>query len=104
MYTVITYILLSTGNAEDFEMIAENYKNSEPGFDKSTSTQYFALYLSKLNNNEQIKKGIDYMIEYRNQIPKQYRGQVEEILKSGFEKNIQAKGKEIEDYINAAYK
>lgn len=100
----IADILLKNGKEKDFDIIETSYKNSAPGFEKVSASQKFAVYLSKLNDTEKIKKGIDDIIQFRKMIPMQYRDQVDPAFKAGFEQISKAKGKEMEDYINSVFK
>ena len=97
-------ILIANGKEEDFDFISSNYKNSSPSFEKVAASAKFADYLSRLNDITKIKTGIDYITRFRNMIPEQFRGQVDPEFKAGLNKIAKAKGKEIEDYINAVFK
>jgi aminopeptidase N len=67
-------------------------------------TDKFAAYLSKLNDPAKIKTGIDYMMNFRNLIPEQYRNFTDPAFKASFDKISKAKGKEIGDYIDSVFK
>ncbi|MEO6404615.1 MAG: M1 family metallopeptidase [Ferruginibacter sp.] len=102
--TEVNNILINTGSAGDFEFISDSYHKSAPSFQKVSSSSKFAEYLSGLDNIANIKKGIDYILEFRNQIPASFRPQVDPGFKTALDKISKAKGKEIEDYINASFK
>jgi aminopeptidase N len=102
--TEVNNILISTGSANDFEFIAESYQKSAPSFQKVGASAKFAEYLSKLDDLNNIKKGIDYIMEFRNMIPASFRPQVDPGFKAALSKISKAKGKEIEDYINVSFK
>ena len=53
----------------------------------------------KVQNITNVKKGIDLIIKFRNQVPEQFRGFVDPTIKGGLNKLGKVKGKEIEDYI-----
>ena len=61
-------------------------------------------FLVKINDIGKIKKGIDYIIEVKNQIPAQYRTYTDAGFKKNLDKISKAKGKEIEDYITEVIK
>ena len=64
----------------------------------------FAEFLIKLNDIKNIKKGIDYMLELRNQIPANFRSFTDAGFKKNFDKISKAKGKEVEDYVSERFK
>lgn len=101
---IVNNLLISQGTESDFDFIANSYKNAPPSFEKMTMSTQFASYLSKLNDIAKIKKGIDIIMEFRNMIPSGYRSQTDPMFKTALGKLSSAKGKEIEDYINAVFK
>ena len=97
-------VLISKGKEEDFDFIARAFADAPLTQEKFQMTDKFAEFLAKINNISNIKKGIDYIIELRNQIPANYRTYTDAGFKKNFEKISKAKGKEIEDYINEQFK
>ena len=69
----VAEILVNKGAEEDFDIIANSYRTSPPSQDKIEGSEKFGNYLLKVNDVEKIKTGIDYMLEFRNLIPEQYR-------------------------------
>jgi len=67
-------------------------------------TDKFADFLLKVNDLAKIKTGIDYMMNFRNIIPEQFRGFVDPSFKTAFDKLSKAKGKEIEEYVKTVFK
>ena len=102
--TVITEVLIAKGTEVDFEFISNAYKNAPPNQDKLTQTGQFGTYLSKLNEVANIKKGVDYMMEFRNIIPKEFWSFIDPTFQSAFDKIIKAKGGEVETYIKSVFK
>ncbi|MEO7444913.1 MAG: M1 family metallopeptidase [Ferruginibacter sp.] len=100
----VSAILMDNGKPEDFEFISMAYKNSAPSFQKVGASSKFAAYLATLNNIADIKKGIDYIVEFRNMIPESFRPQVDPGFKAAFDKIVKAKGSEIETYVNKVFK
>ncbi|MEO7265880.1 MAG: M1 family metallopeptidase [Ferruginibacter sp.] len=102
--TEVNSILISLGKEEDFEFISNSYRNSPASFQKVPATTKFAEYLAKLNSIENIKKGINAIMEFRNQIPASFRGQVDPGFKAALDKISKAKGTEIEEYVKEVFK
>lgn len=68
------------------------------------TSQFASFLLEAANDAAKIKKGIDYIMRFRNQIPEQFRPQVDPGIKSGRNKVSKAKGTEIEEYIRSVFK
>lgn len=95
----ITDIIMSEGTEADFDLVASLYDKMPLSNEKVTGSGTFASYLEKVQNIANVKKGIDLIIKFRNQVPEQFRGFVDPTIKGGLNKVAKAKGKEIEDYI-----
>jgi aminopeptidase N len=104
LVTVIIDILIDNGTEADFDYLFKKYADAPLSFEKVTMTKKFAEYLGKLNNITKIKMGIDKIIDFRDQIPEQFRGSVDAGFKSALDKLGKAKGTEIEDYIKSVFK
>jgi aminopeptidase N len=102
--SAITEVLIAKGTEADFEFISNAYKNAPPSQDKVTQSTQFASYLTKLNDVSNIKKGVDYMMEFRNLIPKEYWSFIDPTFQAAFDKIIKAKGGEVETYIKSVFK
>jgi len=102
--SAITEVLIAKGTEADFEFISNAYKNAPPNQDKVTQSTQFASYLTKLNDVSNIKKGVDYMMEFRNLIPKEYWSFIDPTFQAAFDKIIKAKGGEVETYIKRVFK
>ncbi len=92
-------ILILNGSEEDFEFVLKAYRDAPPSQGKFNTSDNFATYLSKLNDLNKVKRGIDEILSFRNMIPEQYRSYVDNSFKKSFEKISKAKGQEIEDYV-----
>ena len=101
---VINDILIDNGTEADFDFITKKFADAPLSFEKVTMTKKYAEYLGKLNNVSKIKTGIDKIIDFRNQIPEQFRGSVDAGFKSALDKLGKAKGTEVEDYIKSVFK
>ncbi len=102
--SIVNKAIISNGTEADFNLIAKNYLETPLSQEKIASTTEFAGYLEKLNDNTKIKKGIDDIMIFRNQIPEQYRNFTDPAFKASFDKLSKAKGTEIAEYINGVFK
>ncbi|MEY4703324.1 MAG: hypothetical protein RIR96_1221 [Bacteroidota bacterium] len=100
----IIKVLISQGKAEDFSIIAKTYGDMPLSQEKFSQTEKFADFLMKVNDLEQIKEGINLMIDTRNSIPEQFRNFVDASFEKQFKKLGQAKGEEIESHIKKVFK
>lgn len=106
--SVVTKILMANATENDFNIIFENYKNSPLSQSKIQETIAFGNYLAKVKNAEDVKKGVDAIMDVRNQVPEQYRHFVDPGIKQTFNKISAAKRSEentqLADYIDGLLK
>ena len=99
---------MNNGTETDFNFVFEQYKNAPPSQEKLQLSVDFANYLTKVKDETRVRKGVDEMMKFRNQIPEQYRGFTDPAFKQGFSKISKAKRdegiKELADYINGLIK
>jgi aminopeptidase N len=100
----ITDVLISKSTEADFDYVAKMYGETPPSQEKMDMTASFCNFLGKVNDIAKIKKGIDMVVEFRNQIPEQFRGFTDGPIKGSLDKVAVAKGKEIADYIGSIWK
>ena len=101
---VVNRIITSKGAEADFDFIANQYRDSPPSQEKVAATAQFCSYLEKVNDEAKVKKGIDYVVKFYNQIPEQYRSYVDPAFKSSLDKLGKAKGAAITGYISSVFK
>ena len=101
---VVSSILVANGTEADFDFIAERYKNAPPGQEKLEMTDAFCDYLLKVADVNKLKKGIDYVIEFRGFIPEQYKNFTDPAFKAGLGKIAKAKPGEVANYIEKVFK
>jgi aminopeptidase N len=101
---VVSDILINNGTEADFDFIAGRYDKAPLSEAKLGMTETFCTYLEKVNNTANLKKGIDAILKFKNQIPERFRGFTDPTFKSALNKLGKAKGGEIADYINNALK
>ncbi len=100
----VNKILIANGTEADFDFVSKSYSEAPLSQEKIGMTNRFIDYLIKINDLRKVKAGIDNIAAVRNQIPSQYRSYVDNSFKGSLDKLIKAKGKELEDYINEAFK
>ncbi|MDQ6763424.1 MAG: M1 family metallopeptidase [Bacteroidota bacterium] len=105
---VVKDVLLKNAKETDFDFILENFKNSPPNESKVQETMTFANYLSTLKNADNVRKGVDEIMKFRNAIPEQYRSYVDPGFKKAFDKISAAKkaegNTELANYIDGLLK
>lgn len=109
---VVARVIMKNPTEDDFDILLENYKNpitsQEEAMAKIRGTATFADYLSKLKNNENVKKGVNEIMAFRNQIPPNYRSYVDPGFKKALSTISDAKRSEgntqLADYIDGLLK
>ena len=101
---MVSDIIMTQGIEADFEFIAKRFEQMPLTEEKVGACATFAGFLEKVSNLDNVKKGIDMIIKFRNLVPEQFRGFVDPTIKGGLNKLSKAKGKEIEDYISNGLK
>lgn len=84
--SVVTKTLMANATEDDFNIILENYKNAPLSQAKIQATVAFGNYLAKIKNADDVRKGIDEMINVRNQIPERFRNFVDPAFKQAFDR------------------
>lgn len=74
---VVTGILMRTGNAEDFDFLADNFDKLPLSQSKMNMLRPFAESLSKVDNTERLKKGVDIIVRFRDAVPEPYNKQAD---------------------------
>jgi aminopeptidase N len=97
-------ILMDNAKESDFDLIANKFKTAPLTQAKLGTMDKFAGYLAKVEDNNKVKKGVDYIVDFYKEIPEQFRGFVQQAFKSSLDKVSKARGKEIEDYIKTVFK
>ncbi len=100
---LVNKIIISNGTEADFDFIADRYDELPMSQEKIASTTEFCNYLDKVNDVSKLKKGIDYVVRFRNAIPEQYRKYTDPGFKTALGKLSKSKGTEISEYINKAF-
>ncbi len=83
---VVASIIQKNGAPEDFNFLLEHFKNMPLSAEKIRSAPVFAKYLEKVKEKENVKKGVDEIMNFRKQIPEQYLSYIDPGLKQAFSK------------------
>jgi aminopeptidase N len=102
--TEVFKVLSDKGSDADFDMLLGYYNEMGMSQEKFSTSENLSKFMTKMNDTAKIKKGIDAMVDFRNQIPGQFKEFVSGSLKRQLDKVAKAKGKEISDYIEQVWK
>ncbi|MGN6249926.1 MAG: M1 family aminopeptidase, partial [Ginsengibacter sp.] len=83
---VVAEIIEKKGAPEDFNFILDHFKNLPLSGEKIRSTAAFAKYLATVKDKDNVRKGVDEIMNFRKQIPAQYLKYVDPGLKNAFSK------------------
>ena len=105
---VVSGSIMANGTEDDFNIIFDQYKKAPLNESKLQITSDFGNYLVKVKNGDNVKKGVDEMMKFRNIIPEQFRNFTDPTFKQAFDKIAKAKKDEgntkTADYINGLMK
>ena len=73
-----------------------------PSQEKFEATISFCVYLSKINNTEKLKKGIDDIFDFKNGVSEANRSVTDPVITSFLTQLGKLKGPEIANYIKDA--
>jgi aminopeptidase N len=106
--SVVSAAIISNGTEDDFDAVANFYKDAPPSQEKLQLSNEFADYLIKVKNADKVKKGVNLIMKFRNLIPEQFKNFTDPVFKSAFNKLSKAKrdegNKELADYIGGLMK
>ncbi|MBC8034616.1 MAG: M1 family peptidase [Chitinophagaceae bacterium] len=74
--STLLQVLIKKGTEADFDIVARNFNAMGLSQEKFEALQPFSQYLTKVNNTEKFKAGIDMIINFREAIPGPYKEQV----------------------------
>ncbi len=83
---VVSKIMYANASEADFEELYNVYKNAAPSQAKIQESVLFANYLVKVKNPENVKKGVDEIMNYRKLVPEQYHQYIDPGFKKIFDK------------------
>ena len=99
---------MQNATEDDFNIVLENYKNAPPAQTKVQGSIEFGNYLVKVKNAANVKRGINEIMRFRNQIPEKFRSFIDPGFKQTFGKISTAQraagNSELADYIDGLLK
>ena len=105
---VVSSIIIKNGAEEDFNFLINHFKDEPLSQNKMMSSMTFAKYLATVKNKENVRKGVDEIMKFRNQVPEEYRGYIDPGYKNAFSKISAAQKEEgnsdLADYIDGLLK
>jgi len=106
---VINNILVSSGKEEVFDKLEEKFKLLELSDDKFYMMQQIAEMAGTMKNSDRVKKAIDLIIQFRNEIPSQIKDQTDPyingLILQGISNKLKAAGKtDLMQYIESKKK
>jgi aminopeptidase N len=78
--------MIKNGAEEDFNFLFKHFKDQPLSQEKMMSSMTFAKYLATIKNKEDVRKGVDEIMKFRNQVPEEYRGYIDPGYKNLFSK------------------
>jgi aminopeptidase N len=105
---VVFAIIIKKGTEADFDYLLNHFSNEPFSEEKIKGAYIFARYLVTVKNADHLRKGVDEIMKFRNQIPEQYRGFIDPAFKQVFTKissaQQQSGNTELANYINGLLK
>jgi aminopeptidase N len=98
---------MANATEEDFDFIYKHYKDAPLNEEKLQLSKTFGDYLATLKSTNNIKKGVEAMMVFRNIIPDEFKGFTDPFFKQAFEKIAKAKegtDKALADYLRGLVK
>ena len=84
----IAEVLIKLGNESNFDMIATNFDKMPLSDQKFEFLQPFADLLKKVQNTDNLKRGIDLIVKFRESIPQNYKKQTDPYINNAILKQI----------------
>jgi aminopeptidase N len=104
---VILDLIVLNASESDYQFMSETYANAE-GQTKLQLNRPFAEFLEKVKDESKVREGVKLMMDFRNEIPEEYRSFTDGSFRNAFNKLAKAKTsqgqKELAEYIEALMK
>ena len=99
----ISEIIMKSNSEDDFEMIRTFFNDMPVSEQKIDMLNKYGLYLSKINNTENIKAGIKDLLDFRKNVPAEYLAYFDQMYVNIFNMIKRGKDKSIADFIDANF-
>jgi aminopeptidase N len=108
LMAAISSVLIKSGDESSFDVISDNFDKMQVGQEKFMFVKPYAELISKIKNADQVKKGVDLIVKFREAIPQAYHTQTDPFINSalsGIANRKDAAGlKDQADYIKSKIK
>jgi aminopeptidase N len=68
----VTALLMASGDASAFDMIAETFEKMPLSQSKFNLIQPLSAFITKINDTEKVKRGVDMIVKFRDAFPPSY--------------------------------
>jgi len=82
LMAAISSVLIRSGDESSFEVISDNFDKMQIGQEKLMFVKPYAELIAKIKNTDQVKKGIDLIVKFREAIPQAYHSQTDPFINS----------------------
>jgi len=89
--TAIASVLIKYGNESDFNIITDNFSNMPLSQTKFNFLQSYSTLLGKVKNTDNLKRGVDEIVKFRDAIPSQARANTDPFINDMILKNLAIK-------------
>ncbi|HLX92347.1 MAG TPA: HEAT repeat domain-containing protein, partial [Puia sp.] len=102
----IAGVLIKYGGPDDVDIVTDDFSKMPLNQTKFNFLQSFSNLLAKVNNSDKVKRGVDEIVKFRDEIPSQARTNTDPYINNNILKNLankkdQAGLKDQADYIRS---
>jgi len=105
LMAAISAVLIRSGDESSFDVISDNFDKMQVGQEKFMFIKPYAELIAKVKNTDQVKRGVDLIVKFREAIPQAYHTQTDPFINaalSGIANRKDAAGlKDQADYIKS---
>jgi aminopeptidase N len=83
---VVSKAIMANATEEDFDIVLKSFQDAPLTREKVQSIIPFGNYLAKLKNQDDVKKGVEAIMDVRNQVPERFRKFIDPGIKPAFDK------------------
>ncbi len=87
---VVSKAIMANATEEDFDIVYKSFKDAPLSQAKIREAIMFGNYLAKLRNSDNVRKGVDAIMDVRNQVPERFRKYVDPGIQPTFNKISEA--------------
>jgi aminopeptidase N len=77
LVAAISAVLIKSGDESSFDMISDNFEKMPVNQEKFMFIGPYAELIAKVKNTDQVKRGVDLIVKFREAIPQAYRNQTD---------------------------